>query len=146
VTGARLVLDPVDGPRRATSAEIALTQVVTAACVTITLAAIAEHPDGGLIALPPTPGAWVAVLWVGILGSGVAYLLFFGIMRAWGATRTTLVTYALPVIGIALGVIVLDERLHAEEVAGTVLVLSGLVVASRRRGRVLYARRAPARD
>jgi drug/metabolite transporter (DMT)-like permease len=117
--------------------------VAVAACVTVSLAAVAEHPDGGLLAAPPTASAWLAVLWVGVLGSGVAYLLFFGIMRAWGATRTTLVTYALPVIGIALGVVVLDERLHAEEVAGTVLVLAGLVLASRRRGRVLFGRQPP---
>lgn len=144
VTGARLVVDPVTGPRRATSAEIALPQVATAAAVTVTIAAVTEHPAGGLVALPPTPSAWFAVLWVGVLGSGVAYLLFFGIVRAWGATRTTLVTYVLPVMGIALGVVVLDERLHPEEVAGTALVLTGLVLASTRRGRVLVGRRPPA--
>jgi drug/metabolite transporter (DMT)-like permease len=144
ITGARLVLDPVTGPRRATSAEIALPQVATAAVIAISLAWVVEHPAGGLIAMPPTPAAWVAVLWVGILGSGVAYLLFFAIMRAWGAMRTTLVTYALPVMGITLGVVVLDERLHPEEIAGSVLVLAGLVLASgRRRSRVLYARRPP---
>lgn len=144
VTGARLVLDPVSGPRRATSAEIALPQVATAAILTVALAAMLEGTGPGVIDPPPTPAAWLAVAWVGVLGSGVAYLLFFGIMRAWGATRTTLVTYALPVMGIALGVIVLDERLHPEELAGAALVLVGLVLASSRRGgRVLYGRRAP---
>jgi drug/metabolite transporter (DMT)-like permease len=63
-------------------------------------------------------------------------------MRAWGATRTTLVTYVLPVLGIALGVVVLDERLHPEEVVGTVLVLVGLVLASSRGGRILFRRQA----
>jgi drug/metabolite transporter (DMT)-like permease len=118
VTGARLVIDPVTGPRRATSAEIALPQIATAAAITLVIAATAEPSAAGLIGLPPTPAAWFAVLWVGVLGSGVAYLLFFGIMRAWGATRTTLVTYAL--------------------------VLAGLVLASSSRGgRVLFARRPP---
>jgi drug/metabolite transporter (DMT)-like permease len=145
VTSARLVDDPIHGPRRATAAEIAVTQIAIAALITVSLAAVAEHPAGGLIELPPTPTAWGAVLWVGVLGSGVAYLLFFRILRAWGATRVTLVTYALPVLGIALGVIVLDERLHPQEVAGAVLVLAGLVMASTgRRGRVLFARRPPA--
>lgn len=144
ITNARLVIDPVTGPRRATSAEIALPQVATACFITVTLAIVLERPADGLVTLPPTPAAWVAVLWVGVLGSGVAYLLFFGIMRAWGATRTTLVTYALPVMGIALGVIVLDEHLHAEEVLGTGLVLAGLVLASSSRGgRVLFGRRPP---
>jgi drug/metabolite transporter (DMT)-like permease len=144
VTGARLVDDPMVGRRRATATEIAVSQVGTAAIIAVSLAALAEHPEGGILALPPTPSAWGAVLWVGILGSGVAYLLFFRILRAWGAMRTTLVTYALPVMGIALGVIVLDERLHPEEVGGTALVLTGLVLAStRRRSRILFARRPP---
>lgn len=144
VTPARLVIDPVTGPRRATSAEIALVQAVTACLIGVGMAATLEGPGNGPAILPPTPAAWLAVLWLGILGSGVAYLLFFGIMRAWGATRTTLVTYALPVMGIALGVIVLDERLHAEEVVGAALVLVGLVLASSSRGgRILFARRPP---
>ena len=43
------------------------------------------------------------------------------------------------------GVIVLDERLHPEEIAGTALVLTGLVLASTsRRSRILFARRPPA--
>jgi drug/metabolite transporter (DMT)-like permease len=141
VTGARLVVDPLTGPRRATSVEIAVTQVTTAAVITLALAALAEHPPGAPLGVPPSAAAWFAVLWVGVLGSGVAYILFFGIMRAWGATRTTLVTYVLPVMGIALGVVVLDERLHPEEVAGTVLVLAGLVLASSRGGRILFGRR-----
>ncbi len=145
VTGARLIDEPGGGRRRATAGEIALVQVATGALIAITLAAVTERPEGGVIGLPPTPTAWGAVLWVGVLGSGIAYLLFFRIMRAWGAMRTTLVTYALPVMGIALGVIVLDERLHPEEIAGTALVLTGLVLAStRRRSRVLFARRPPA--
>jgi drug/metabolite transporter (DMT)-like permease len=145
VTGARLVDEPAGGRRRATASEIALAQVATGAIIAVTLAAITEHPDGGVIGFPPTPTAWGAVLWVGVLGSGVAYLLFFRIMRAWGAMRTTLVTYGLPVMGIALGVIVLDERLHPEEIAGTALVLTGLVLASTsRRSRILFARRPPA--
>ena len=144
VTGARLIDEPGGGRRRATAAEIALAQVTTGALIAVILAAVTEHPEGGLIGLPPTPTAWGAVLWVGFLGSGIAYLLFFRIMRAWGAMRTTLVTYALPVMGIALGVIVLDERLHPEEIAGTALVLTGLVLAStRRRSRILFARRPP---
>jgi drug/metabolite transporter (DMT)-like permease len=144
VTGAHLVMDPVIGPRRATSAEIALPQVATAALVTLVLAAAFEHPVDGLVGMPPTPTAWFAVGWVGVLGSGVAYLLYFGIMRAWGATRTTLVTYALPIMGITLGVIVLDETLDPAEVVGAALVLVGLVLASTsRRGRVLLARRPP---
>ena len=47
-----------------------------------------------------------------LLGTGLAYLLFFGILERWGATRTTLVTYVLPVVAITLGFVFLGERLR----------------------------------
>ncbi len=145
VTGSRLVMDPVHGPRRPRPVEIALPQMATAAVITLALAMLFERPDDGIVGIPPNAAAWFAVIWLGALGSGVAYLLFFGIMRVWGATRTTLVTYALPVVGITLGVVLLDERLHVEEIAGTALVLAGLVLANARIGhRVLFGRTPPA--
>jgi drug/metabolite transporter (DMT)-like permease len=144
VTPARLVIDPGTGPRRATPAEIALSQAASAVVVTAAAAMLFERPPGGLVALPPDGEAWFAVTWLGLLGSGVAYLLFFRIMRAWGATRTTLVTYALPVVGITLGLVFLDERLHPEEVVGAMLVLTGLGLANSRVGhRVLFGRTPP---
>jgi drug/metabolite transporter (DMT)-like permease len=76
-----------------------------------------------------------------MLGSGVAYLLYFRILRAWGATRSTLVTYVMPIVGIALGVTVLGEVLHPAEILGSVLVIGGLALASSRFGqRRLYGR------
>jgi drug/metabolite transporter (DMT)-like permease len=145
VTRAPLVIDPVRGPRRATPVEIALPQVVTAVVVLLVVAVLTERPAGGIVGIPPTPAAWFAVAWLGALGSGVAYILFFAIMRAWGVTRTMLVTYALPVVGISLGVLLLDEQLHPAEIAGTALVLTGLVLANSSVGhRVLFGRTPPA--
>ena len=57
--------------------------------------------------------------WLGVLGSGVAYLIYFRLIRAWGATRTAAVTYLMPVVGIALGVVVGNETLDLRVVAGT---------------------------
>ncbi|MBX3030549.1 MAG: DMT family transporter [Chloroflexi bacterium] len=145
VTRAPIVIDPVHGPRRPTPVEIALPQIGTAAVIMLVLAVLVERPPGGIVGLPPTLAAWLAVAWLGALGSGLAYILYFGIMRVWGATRTSLVTYALPVVGITLGVLLLDEQLHPEEIAGTTLVLAGLVLANARVGhRVLFGRTPPA--
>ncbi len=92
---------------------------------------------------PPTPQAWFAVLWLGLLGSGVAHVLLFTIIRWWGAGRATLVTYLMPVVGIALGVIVLAESLLPIEIVGTAMIISGLLVANSRYGRrPLYGRAA----
>ena len=56
-------------------------------------------------------GALVAGAWLGILGSGVALLIFYRLLHDWGPTRTHVVVYLLPPIGVALGV------LHPERAA-----------------------------
>jgi drug/metabolite transporter (DMT)-like permease len=75
--------------------------------------------------------ALIAVVWLGLLGSGLAYLLYFRLLRNWGAGRTSLVAYQLPVWGIALGFIVLGEPLHASLLVGTALVIAGIAVVNR---------------
>lgn len=140
ISGKPLVDDPIRGPRALTPVETALPQCISALAIIGVLAFIFERPDGALL-VPPTLPAWFAVGWLGIVGSGIAYLLFFRLISVWGATRTTLVTYVMPVIGIALGVIVLGERLDLAEVVGAVLVIGGLVLANSSRGqRRLYGR------
>jgi drug/metabolite transporter (DMT)-like permease len=150
ITGRPLVDDPQTGPRAPTPVEIALPQVAMAGALILALTLVVERPPNGLIQVPASPAAWLAVAWLGVLGSGVAYLLYFRLIRSWGATRTALVTYALPVVGIALGVIVLSEELHPAEIAGAVLIIGGLLLANAAVGqRRLFGRgqatlRAPA--
>jgi drug/metabolite transporter (DMT)-like permease len=85
------------------------------------------------VAWPTTPTTWLAALWLGVLGSGVAYLLYFHLLGAWGATRTSLVTYVLPVFGIMLGAIFLDEVIGWNMVVGLALILAGIGAVSLRR-------------
>jgi drug/metabolite transporter (DMT)-like permease len=71
----------------------------------------------------------------------VAYVLFYRIISAWGATRTTLVTYVLPLVALALGTLVLHERLTLFEVVGAAFVLGGIVLCNASIGRrVLFVR------
>lgn len=143
ITGQPLIQDPERGPRPPTSVEIALPQVLVAAVAVTVMALVVELGKPTPVFAPPTLPAWFAVLWLGLLGSGVAYLLAFRIIRAWGATRMTLVTYIMPIVGITLGVLVLSEQLHAAEIAGTVLIIGGLLLANSRYGqRRLYGRAA----
>jgi drug/metabolite transporter (DMT)-like permease len=143
ITGRAFIDDPVTGPRPPAPAEIALVQVAVAAVVVTCLAIVTEAHPGGLLAVPASVKAWFSVAWLGMLGSGVAYLLYFRILRAWGATRSTLVTYVMPIVGIALGVSVLGEVLHPAEIVGSVLVIGGLALASSPYGqRRLFGRAA----
>ena len=144
ITGHALVDDPDTGPRQASPVEIALPQAAISGVFCGIFALVFERPATGVLALPPDPTAWFSVTWLGMLGSGLAYLLFFRLVRAWGATRTTMVTYAMPIVGISLGYLVLHEQLHPIEIVGSMLVLAGLVLANSSVGRrVLFQRRMP---
>ena len=109
----------------------AVFQVTFAAIITGTIALLFEHPWTAT----PDAEAIFSILWLGILGSGLAYLAVFRLFAAWGATRTTLVAYLIPVWGIVLGYLVLQEPVDARIVIGTALVIAGIGVVNSRFGR-----------
>ncbi len=82
------------------------------------------------VKVPDQSIIWIALLWLGILGSGVAFVMVFYLIHEIGPTRTTMVTYLFPLGGVTLGVIFLHETLTWEIVAGAVLILASLVVAN----------------
>lgn len=85
-----------------------------------------------------------SILWLGILGSGFAYLAMFRLLAAWGATRTTLVAHEIPVVGIVLGFLVLQEPIEGRLLIGTALVVGGVALVNSRFGRrQLYGRANP---
>jgi drug/metabolite transporter (DMT)-like permease len=102
-------------------------QVGYALLLTAVLAFVFERP----LATALNANALIAVIWLGLLGSGFAYLVYFRLLRNWGASRTALVAYELPVWGIALGFIVLGEPLRASLLGGTALVIAGIAVVNR---------------
>ena len=76
--------------------------------------------------LPLLPLTWFAIAWLGLLGSCLAYLLFFYLINAWGPTRASLVTYVFPVIGLILGIIFLNEVADWRLIVGSLLVVGGI--------------------
>jgi drug/metabolite transporter (DMT)-like permease len=70
------------------------------------------------------------VIWLGILGSGVAYLCYFTILARWGATRTSMVAYLLPVVGIALGAAVMGDPVTLNRIAGTAMIIAGIALVN----------------
>jgi drug/metabolite transporter (DMT)-like permease len=105
----------------------AVFQVGFAMVMALSLAFIVENPLGA----PITPNTILAIVWLGLLGSGLAYLVFFRLLRDWGASRTALVAYLLPVWGITLGFLVLGEPLKASLLGGTALVIAGIAIVNR---------------
>ena len=72
-----------------------------------------------------------AVAILGIIGTGIAYVLNYQIITSEGATIASTVTYLLPVVAIVLGVLVLGETVTAMMLAGIALVLAGVALARR---------------
>lgn len=87
---------------------------------------------------PPVIGSIVAL---GVLGTGLAYVWNQNTLRAWGPTRASTVTYITPVVGVALGILVLNERLTWNEPTGAVIVFLGILLVQER---VRLGRRARA--
>lgn len=77
---------------------------------------------------------WIigSVLLLGCLGTGVAYIWNQNALRAWGPTRASTVTYITPVVGVALGIIVLGEALSWNEPVGALVVFVGILLAQDR--------------
>lgn len=88
--------------------------------------------------------AIVAVLWLGILGSGFAYLANFRLLARVGATRTSLVAYLLPIVGIVSGALMFGEVVDSRIVIGTILIIAGVALVNSRFGqRRLFGRTPP---
>ena len=94
-------------------------------CATAQLAVIAPFttsPDLGL-----SGEAVASMLALGILGTGVVYIMFFGVVRAAGAATGSSVGYLIVVFSTVLGIVVLGEDVAWHEPAGAVLVMFALV-------------------
>ena len=93
--------------------------------------------------LTHTPGTLplrviASVAALGVLGTGIAYILNYGLIREAGATLAATVTYVVPLFSTLEGVVILGERLTWYEPAGAVVVILGVAVAQ---GRLRLTRR-----
>jgi drug/metabolite transporter (DMT)-like permease len=91
-----------------------------------------------------TPDAVIAVVWLGILGSGFAYLANFRLLARIGATRTSLVAYLLPIVGLVSGALMFHEVVDVRLVIGAALIIGGVALVNSRFGqRRLFGRTPP---
>ncbi|MCI0551517.1 MAG: DMT family transporter [Anaerolineae bacterium] len=79
---------------------------------------------------PSLPLTWVAILWLGVLGSGLAVIMLWYLIHEVGPTRASLVTYLFPIGGVILGVIFLNEQLTWQLLVGTILIVGSLAVVN----------------
>lgn len=72
----------------------------------------------------------LAVVTLALVNTVLAYFLFYTLISTWGATRTTLVTYVMPPVGVTLGALFLDEAVDWKIVVGAGMILAGVVVVN----------------
>jgi len=88
---------------------------------------------------PPSFTVWLALGALALLSTALAYVLYFRILAAAGATNLLLVTFLIPVTAILLGAVVLGERLEPRQFAGMVLIGVGLALIDGRIAGLLRA-------
>ncbi|HEX6400887.1 MAG TPA: DMT family transporter, partial [Actinomycetota bacterium] len=89
----------------------------------------------GLLSVPGSDLAWsavAAVAAVGVLGTGVAFVLMGRLVGRVGPTRASIVGYLIPVVALVLGVLLRGDEVSPIALVGVGLVIAGAVLASRR--------------
>ncbi len=100
--------------------------LITAALFMWLLGPLFERP----FKVPALPITWIAVLWLGILGSALAFIMFYYLIHEIGPTRSTAVTYIFPLGGVILGVLFLGEHLSWQLVIGALMIILSLLVVN----------------
>ncbi len=107
-----------------TPAQSAAGQVTASTLLLVPILIITSPPWGQPF---PEISVIAAVIGLGALSTALAYVIYFRLLAAVGATNLLLVTFLIPVSAILLGTLVLAERLSGAQIAGMGLIGLGLV-------------------
>lgn len=83
----------------------------------------------GVTDSPFQAGPFIAVLLLGVLGSGIAYVLNFKVVTAADATTASTVTYLTPLVAVIAGALLLNEHISWNQPVGGLLVVLGAAIA-----------------
>ncbi len=100
--------------------------LVSATAVMWPATLLVERP----VHIPQVGLTWVALLFLGVFGSGLAFVLVYYLIHEIGPTRTTMVSYLFPLGGIILGVAFLQEQVTWQLLVGAALIIFSLVIAN----------------
>lgn len=94
--------------------------------------------------IPFNISAILAIMGVGILCSGVAYIIYFKLIKEVGPTSALTVTFLLPMFGTLWGVVFLGEKFTQNTLFGLVIVLVGVGLVTNFSPRILFAKKIKA--
>ena len=109
------------------SATLNATSMLVGAAVLL-LAALA-HGEG--VRVPADAGTWAAVAYLSLVGSVLAFLIYFSLLKTWSVMSLSFISVFTPVIALLLGFVFLHEPLTLWRVAGTLLILVAVLLGNR---------------
>jgi drug/metabolite transporter (DMT)-like permease len=93
-------------------------------------AAVSPFLQWGAVSL--TPRVTVSIVLLGVLSTGLAYVLYFRLIGEVGATTASAVNYVVPIAAVVVGAVALGERITPNVVLGGLIVLAGMAYAENR--------------
>jgi len=127
-------------PRGVSTPTIAFMQVsIAAAAMVLATPWVASTP------MHLTPAIVASMIGLGAFGTGLAFVWNTNVVRGWGPTAASTVTYLTPVVGVVLGAVALDEHISWNQPVGALAVIAGIVVTQRssRRAAATITARTP---
>ncbi len=106
---------------------------MTVAALTTGLIAYAAPTFGGASPVnleQLTPNVLGAILALGVVNTFGAYLIFYSLVAALGAARTSMITYIIPVVGLVLGALFLGEQVDLRLLIGAILIVGGIAIVN----------------
>jgi|WetSurMetagenome_2_1015567.scaffolds.fasta_scaffold16601_2 drug/metabolite transporter (DMT)-like permease len=97
---------------------------LTAAFIFIIPATIIFDPT---FILPNKPITWFALVLLGLLNTAVATWLYYSLLNSVGSTRTSLVAYFIPLVGVILGILFMGESLSWNLFIGALMIVGGVL-------------------
>jgi drug/metabolite transporter (DMT)-like permease len=108
----------------------------------VPLLLIGRFTEGSPLRFHWTTMAVVSLLYLVLVGSVIAFLLYYWLVRHMDVTKTMLISLVTPLVAVTLGMIVLDERLSWRTVLGAACIMSGIGLIVLRRIKEREAARA----
>ncbi|HEX4943975.1 MAG TPA: DMT family transporter [Usitatibacteraceae bacterium] len=102
---------------------------ISASSCLVAAAAMAPFTPWTTAASPAPASAWLSVLALGILCTGLAFILYYRLIADLGPVRAVMVTLLIPVFGIFWGVVFLGEPVTPGRLSGCAIVLAGCALA-----------------
>lgn len=124
---------------RGAKVDLSVMVAVQMCCGLVPLLIFAFIKEGNPLALRWTLTAIVSIVYLALVGSVMAFMLYYWLVRNMDVTNTQLIALVTPVAAVLIGVIFLDERLNWRIVVGGLGIFTGICI-------IILRRRKPARD